>query len=64
MDRSRRTVVEVRADLQQRIKQLALLKDQRIYELANAVIEEALADKEKVKALIKRLKLDTWRQHT
>jgi len=64
MDRSRRTVVEVRADLHQRIKQLALLNDLRIYELANAVIEEALADKEKVKALIKRLKLDTWRQHT
>jgi hypothetical protein len=63
MDRSRRTVVEIRADLHQRIKQLALLNDLCIYELANAVIEEALADKEKVKALIKRLKLDTWRQH-
>lgn len=63
MDRCRRTVVEISADLHQRIKQLALLNDLRIYELANAVIEEALADKEKVKALIKRLKLDTWPQH-
>jgi hypothetical protein len=35
--------------LHQRIKQLALLNDLRIYELAKAVIEEALADKEKSK---------------
>ncbi|MCW4007482.1 MAG: hypothetical protein NWF09_02145 [Candidatus Bathyarchaeota archaeon] len=32
-------------------------RDRRIYELANAIIEDALSDKEKVKALIKRLKL-------
>ncbi|MEM2968003.1 MAG: hypothetical protein QXP44_04410 [Candidatus Bathyarchaeia archaeon] len=57
MNRSRRTVVEIRADLHQRIKQLALLNDLRIYELVNAIIEDALSDKEKVKVLIKRLKL-------
>lgn len=57
MNRSRRTVVEIRADLHQRIKQLALLNDLRIYALANAILEDALSDKEKVKALIKRLKL-------
>ncbi|MEM2999133.1 MAG: hypothetical protein QXV09_02690 [Candidatus Bathyarchaeia archaeon] len=57
MNVSRRTVVEIRADLHQRIKQLALLNDLRIYELANAIIEDTLSDKEKVKALIKRLKL-------
>lgn len=57
MNLSRRTVVEIRADLHQRIKQLALLNDLRIYELANAIIEDTLSDKEKVKALIKRLKL-------
>jgi hypothetical protein len=53
----RRTVVEVRADLHQRIRQLALLNDLRIHVLVNAIIEEALGDEEKVKALIKRLKL-------
>jgi len=53
----RRTVVEVRADLHQRIRQLALLNDLRIYVLVNAIIEEALGDEEQVKVLIKRLKL-------
>ena len=57
MDKTRRTVIEVRADLHQRIRKLALLNDLRIYVLANAIIEEALEDEEKVKALIKRLKL-------
>ncbi len=57
MGEHRRTVVEVRADLHQRIRQLALLNDLRIHVLVNAIIEEALGDEEKVKALIKRLKL-------
>jgi len=43
--------------LHQRIRQLALLNDLRIHVLVNAIIEEALGDEEKVKALIKRLKL-------
>jgi hypothetical protein len=53
----RRVVVEVREDLHSELRKLALLNDLRIYELANALIEEALEDKERVKALIKRLKL-------
>jgi len=53
----RRVVVEVREDLHSELRKLALLNDLRIYELANALIEEALKDKEQVKALIKRLKL-------
>jgi len=57
LDKSRRTVVEVRDDLHREIRKLALLNDLRIYELANAIIEEALKDKEKIKTLIKRLKL-------
>lgn len=57
MDKSRRTVVEVRDDLHREIRKLALLNDLRIYELTNAIIEEAIKDKEKVKTLIKRLKL-------
>lgn len=57
MDKHRRTVIEIRADLHQQIRKLALLNDLRIYVLANAIIEETLGDEEKIKALIKRVKL-------
>jgi hypothetical protein len=57
VDKPRRTVVEVRADLHQQIRKLALLNDLRIYVLANAIIEETLEDQERINALIKRLKL-------
>lgn len=57
MDKTKRTVVEVRNDLHKEIRTLALLNDLRIYELANAIIEEALADQENLKLLIKKMKL-------
>lgn len=57
MGRGRRTVVEVRDDLHGAVKRLALLNDLRIYELTNAIIEEFLKDEVKVKALIKKLKV-------
>lgn len=57
MKENRRTVVEVQDDLHREIRKLALLNDLRIYELTNAIIEEALSDEERVKALIKRLRL-------
>lgn len=57
VDRSRRTVVEVREDLHRELRKLALLNDLRIYVLVNALIEEALKEQERIKALIKRLKL-------
>ena len=57
MDKSRRTVVEVRNDLHREIRKLALLNDLRIYELTNAIIEEFLTDQQRVKALIKKLRL-------
>lgn len=53
----RRTVVEVREDLHSEIRKLALLNDIKIYVLANAIIEEFLKDEERVKALIKKLRL-------
>jgi hypothetical protein len=56
-DDSRRTVVEVREDLHREIRKLALLNDLRIYELINAIIEGFLQDEEKVKALVRRLRL-------
>lgn len=57
MDKSRRAVVEISGDLHREIRRMALLNDLKIYVLANAVIEEFLKDEERVKALIKRLKL-------
>ena len=53
----RRVVVEVREDLHRELRKYALLNDLRIYEFVNALIEEALKDEERVKALIKRLRL-------
>lgn len=57
MDKTRRTVVEVRDDLHREIRKLALLNDLRIHKLTNAMLEEYLRDPEKVMALIRRLQL-------
>ena len=50
-------MIEVRDDLHSEIRKLALLNDLKIYELANAVLEDFLKDQEKANALIKRLRL-------
>jgi len=57
VDKSRRVVVELYEELHMQIRKLALLNDLKIYVLANAIIEDFLKDEERVKALIKRLKL-------
>jgi hypothetical protein len=57
VDKHRRTVIEIRADLHKQIRKLAILNDLKIYVLANAIIEDVLSDQEKITALIKRLKL-------
>jgi hypothetical protein len=57
VDKNRRTVIEIRADLHQQIRKLAILNDLKIYVLANAIMEDVLSDQEKITALIKRLKL-------
>jgi hypothetical protein len=54
---AKRTVVEVREDLHREIRKLALLNDLRIYVVANAIIEDFLKDEERVKSLIRRLRL-------
>lgn len=56
MDKSRRAVVEIRADLHREIRKQAILNDVRIYELTNAIIEEIIRNEESVKRLINRLK--------
>jgi hypothetical protein len=57
MDKQRRTVVEIREDLHQEIRRIAILNDVKIYVFTNALVEAALKDQEKVKALVKRLKI-------
>jgi hypothetical protein len=54
----RRTVIEVREDLHREIRKLALLNDLRIYQLANAIIEDFLKDEQRVKTLIRRLRFE------
>ena len=57
MDKSRRTVVEIREELHREIRKLAIINDLKIYVLTNAIFEDFLNDQERVKALVKRLKL-------
>ena len=57
MDKRRRTVVEIRDDLHQELRRIAILNDLKLYALVNGFMEDALIDQEKIKALIKRLKL-------
>ena len=57
MDKNRRSVIEIHADLHQQIRKLAILNDLKIYVLASAIIEDVLSDQEKTATLIKRLKL-------
>jgi hypothetical protein len=54
---SRRVVVEVRDDLHREIRKHAVLNDVKIYELANAIIEDYLRDEEQVRKLIRKLKI-------
>ncbi len=50
-------MVEIREDLHREIRKQAILNDVKIYQLTNAIMEDALNDEEHVKALIKKLKL-------
>ena len=57
MSKNRRIVVEVSEDLHQELRRLAIMNDLKLYTLVNAIIGEKLEDEEKLKMLIKRLKL-------
>lgn len=57
MDKRRRVVVEVREDLHRELRKLALLNDLKIYEVSNAILEDFLGDGERLKELVRRLKL-------
>ncbi len=57
MDKRRKTVVEIRDDLHRELRRVAVLNDLKLYVFTNALVEDALKDEEKIKALIKRLKM-------
>jgi hypothetical protein len=57
VDKSRRTVVEIHEELHREIRKLAIINDLKIYVLTNAIIDDFLSDQERVKALVKKLKL-------
>jgi hypothetical protein len=57
LSRNRRVVVEVREDLHREIRKQAVLNDVKIYELANAIIEDFLKDEEQVRRVIRKLRI-------
>ena len=42
MSKNRRVVVEIREDLHQELRRLAIMNDLKLYMLVNAIIEETL----------------------
>ena len=56
MSKNRRVVVEVREDLHQELRKLAIMNDLKLYMLVNAIIRETLDDEEKLKTLLKKLR--------
>ena len=50
-------MVEVLEGLHREVRKLALLNDLKIYVLVNGIIGEFVWDEDKVRALIRRLKL-------
>jgi hypothetical protein len=57
LSRNRRVVVEIREDLHREIRKQAVLNDVKIYELANAIIEDFLKDEEQVRRVIRKLRI-------
>ena len=56
MSKNRRVVVEVREDLHQELRRVAIMNDVKLYMLVNAIVEESLSDEEKLKTLLKKLR--------
>jgi len=57
VEKKRRVVVEIREDLHQELRKLAIINDIKLYVLVNAIVSETLNDQEKVKLLLKKSKL-------
>jgi hypothetical protein len=57
LDDKRRVVVEIREDLHQALRKTAILNELKLYVLVNGIVEDALRDQERLKILIRSLKL-------
>jgi len=57
VEKKRRVVVEIREDLHQELRKTAILNDMKLYSLVNAIIEQTLNDPERLKIMVKILKL-------
>ncbi len=50
-------VVEINEDLHQELRRLAIMNNLKLYTLVNGIIEETLNDPERLKDLLKKLKI-------
>jgi len=50
-------VVEIHEELHQELRRIAIMNDLKLYMLVNGVVEETLNDEERLKTVIKRLKI-------
>ena len=53
---NKRVVVEIRADLHKELRKIAVLNDLKLYTLTNALLEDCLSDKDRIKILVKQQK--------
>ena len=53
----RRVVVEIREDLHQELRRLAIMNDLKLYMIVNGVIDEMLNDQERIKTVLKKIKV-------
>jgi hypothetical protein len=56
VEKQRRVLVELRADLHQELRKIAIMNEAKLYVLVNAIVEETLNDPEKLKTALRRLK--------
>ncbi len=54
---SRRVVVEVREDLHKELRKIAVINDLKLHAVTNALLEDCLKDEERVRTVLKRLKV-------
>jgi hypothetical protein len=57
LDKKRRVVVEISEDLHQELRKTAIINELKLYKLVSGIVEETLKDEEKLKMLLKKLKV-------
>ena len=57
MNKNRRVVVEIREDLHQELRRIAIMNDLKLYMIVNGVIDEVLNDQERLKTVLRKIKV-------